>query len=492
MPTFSVSNEFSWRVLIVSTQMTALLDDLSPSLSASPVSCAEVIVILFTTRYREGGQQMEAAAQHLATQKQQQFPHAEIQLCRIESKSEFLQALDLAREESEYASAARAIRELHFIGHSGLYGPMFGTRQHPEQMSRHEWNQLIIPFAPNAEAYFHCCRSGRWFAPYFSRRYGVVAYGYQSYTTFSRCPDRYQAVTSGDASGPVYVVSCPGYKAMGIRGFLRKRFLGAQTLPLTRCEPMLPSEDGSYNSVAELYDAVFEDFRVRHDEWRWLTQQLAAKGEAVDLLDIGCGNGALLLALGPLLRCGTGVDASDRMIEIAQRRAAGEANLEFRKINGPVLPFADASLDVVVSMLSWRYLDWDPIEQEIRRVLRPGGQLLIVDMVVAPFSLRAIPRVVSDRLRALGRGLKHANFRRSLKRMVEDPRWADMLTHNPMRAEHEMRWYLPSRFPGGQFTTLNRGPRTEILAFRWDSPVQAEMDRTHYADHADVCASTVR
>jgi SAM-dependent methyltransferase len=452
--------------------------DQSPD-SSAPSSCSVVIVILFTTLYREGGREMQAAAQHLAAQKRRQFPDADICLRRIESKAEFRQALCAATQARPELAVPPLIRELHFIGHSGLYGPMFGTRQHPEQMSRYEWNHFSIPFAPGAEAYFHCCRSGRWFAPYFSRRYGVPAYGYTSYTTFSRSPDRYVPVDAAAESGPVYVVSCPGYKAMGLRGVLRKRLLGGQTLPLIRYEPIETAEtgeagDGTYNAVAELYDAVFEDFRVRHDEWRWLTQQLADIGDHSELLDIGCGNGALLLALGPLLRHGTGVDVAARMIEIAQRRAAGEANLDFRQIDGPLLPFADGSMDVVVSMLSWRYLDWDPIGAEIRRVLRPGGRLLIVDMVVAPFSLRAVPRVGLDRVRTVWRGMARSDFRRSLKRMVEDPRWTTMLKHNPMRAEHEMRWYLPSRFTGGQFTTLNRGPRTEILAFRWDKPETEE------------------
>ena len=486
----------------------------------------EVVLILYTTRYREGGAEMDAAARLLARQKHAQFPKAEIRLSRVESKAEFLQAITIATEtntlgnaepkpivrtemgrtdaESRNISQSRRLRELHFIGHSGLYGPMFGTRQHPEQMSRYEWGQLEIPFAPGAEAWFHCCRSGRWFAPFFARQYGVASYGYQSYTTFSLDSDRYLptnkdslpvvSTAAGDKNNtvsstisdvtrkdkralknvqpalPVYVVSVPGFKGMGVRGLLKKRVFGSATLPMLRFAPQTDSvPDASYNPIAELYDAVFEDFRVRHDEWQWLSRQLEDRRGDVELLDIGCGNGALLLALAPLLRCGIGVDAAKRMIECAQRRGATEPNLSFVEIDGPCLPLPDASVDVVVSMLSWRYLDWDPMTAEIKRVLRPGGQLLIVDMVVAPFQLKTLPRVIIDKVRTAWLGMASSSFRRTLRHLVDDPRWATMLQHNPMRAEHEMRWYLPSRFAGGTFSILNRSPRTEILAFRWDS-----------------------
>ncbi len=491
----------------------------------------QIVLILYTTRYREGGAEMDAAARHLAQQKHAEFPKAEIRLSRVESKADFLLALALAsactasddaepkpvaQQEREATAAeirersqSKRVRELHFIGHSGLYGPMFGTRQHPEQMSRYEWGQLTIPFVPGAEAWFHCCRSGRWFAPFFARQYGVASYGYQSYTTFSLDSARYLPTnkdslpvvstdvedrhdtlssTGSDVSRKayrspenvqhfpaVYVVSVPGFKGMGVRGLLKKRIFGSATLPMLRFDPHPDSvPDASYNPIAELYDAVFEDFRVRHDEWQWLSRQLEDRGGDVELLDIGCGNGALLLALAPLLRRGIGVDAAKRMIECAQRRGATEPNLSFVEIDGPSLPLPDASVDVIVSMLSWRYLDWDPITAEIKRVLRPGGQLLIVDMVVAPFQIKTLPRVLADRVRTTWRGMASSSFRRTLRHLVDDPRWATMLQHNPMRAEHEMRWYLPSRFAGGTFTTLNRSPRTEILAFRWDADRSAD------------------
>ncbi len=418
-----------------------------------------VVLILYTTQYRLGGREMAVAARRLAEEKEREFPDDVVKAIAVESKAEFLRAI---RE------APGPLREFHFIGHSGLYGPMYGTTSRPDQMSRAEWSQFEIRFLPEATAHFHCCRSARWFAPYFARRYRVVTFGHRSYTTFSHRPDVYERVLSGTDREDIYVVSTPGMKGMGIPGAIRKRLGRCPTLPMSRFEPGPESEDESYDSVAELYDSVFEDFRVRQDEWRWVSRNLPA---GADVLDLGCGNGALLLAIAPLIKQGVGVDSSPLMIEIAERRARGERSLSFRLIDGPNLPLPDASVDVVLSMLSWRYLDWDPVVAEIQRVLRPGGRVLIVDMVVSPFRWRAIGRVFIDKARTVAHGIGHPNFRRSLRRLVEDRRWSEMLRHNPMRAQHEYRWYLPSRFPGGTVETLNLSPRSEILAFRWAAPV---------------------
>jgi len=40
-----------------------------------------------------------------------------------------------------------------------------------------------------------------------------------------------------------------------------------------------------------------------------------------------------------------------------------------------------------------------------------------------------------------------------------------MLKHNPIRAEHEMKWYLESRFPGRKVEKINVGWNSCILAF---------------------------
>jgi SAM-dependent methyltransferase len=152
------------------------------------------------------------------------------------------------------------------------------------------------------------------------------------------------------------------------------------------------------------------------------------------------------------------------MIARARTRQT-DPRLSFQTVDGPVLPFPDRSFDVVVSLLSFRYLDWDPIMNEIRRVLAPGGRLLIVDMVTVPTRWRELPRLFKSKARQLRAAAERPAFRRSLRALVGDPRWRVMLKYNPIRSEHELRWYLESRFPGRMVELLTLGWNTRVLAF---------------------------
>src|SRR5262249_40115396 len=160
---------------------------------------------------------------------------------------------------------------------------------------------------------------------------------------------------------------------------------------MKRFEPHPPNGDTSYDHVAELYDAAFQDIRVRKDEWNWLNQHFPDGLPCV--LDIGCGNGALLDALSDRIESGCGVDESAKIIELDRIRNGENSNLKFEKIDGPKLPFDDASFDLVISLMSFRYLDWDPLLTEVKRVTKPGGKFLIVDMVTVPVKPAEYPRL---------------------------------------------------------------------------------------------------
>ena len=104
-----------------------------------------------------------------------------------------------------------------------------------------------------------------------------------------------------------------------------------------------------------------------------------------------------------------------------------------------------------------------PLLLELKRVLRPDGRLLIVDMAASPVRLREVPVMLADRARSTLQ--KPIRTRNALVAMVRDARWQTMLRHNPIRAEHEYRWYLESRFPGQTTEVLNIGLSARVLAF---------------------------
>ncbi|MGE3799696.1 MAG: class I SAM-dependent methyltransferase [Candidatus Kapaibacterium sp.] len=415
-----------------------------------------MIWIGYTTIYREGGKQFARAAQTMAREKEES---GRVVLCEaVESKGEFLEAMRRIEESGE------RIDELHFIGHSGVFGIMFGSRQWPEQFSPHEWRTASIPFAPNANAFFHACRTSRWFTRFFAETFQVRTHGYYWYTCFSRSPSRFLPDHSSQSSAPLYVISIKGKKSHGLIGSALKYSGIAKPEPMVAFDPEATVPDRSYDAVSRLYDKTFADITVREDEWSWLGKHLPTK-QPLRALDIGCGNGALLAELSSKLTLGVGVDASKEMVERARERFKDQKQLQFAQVTEPRLPFDDQSFDVVLSFMSFRYLDWDPIMAEIRRVLAPGGKILIVDMAASPFRLRESFAFIRSKIRHARGRRKHPEFAQNLEALVSHPDWKEMVRYNPARAEHEYRWYLASRFPEGTIETLNIGWTHRLLAF---------------------------
>jgi hypothetical protein len=59
----------------------------------------------------------------------------------------------------------------------------------------------------------------------------------------------------------------------------------------------------------------------------------------------------------------------------------------------------------------------------------------------------------------------NAKFNAALQKLVSHPDWKKMLEYNPIRSEHEMKWYLESRFPGQKMEILNMAWNSRIVAF---------------------------
>jgi hypothetical protein len=101
----------------------------------------------------------------------------------------------------------------------------------------------------------------------------------------------------------------------------------------------------------------------------------------------------------------------------------------------------------------------------MRRVLAPGGRIVIVDMVTVPARVRELPQVVRGKLQQVVLHRRKPAFKRALRKLVVDPRWKTILQYNPIRAEHELKWFLESRFPQRKVQTLDIAHDTRVLAF---------------------------
>ncbi len=98
--------------------------------------------------------------------------------------------------------------------------------------------------------------------------------------------------------------------------------------------------------------------------------------------DLGCGTGVIAAELAPYVGRVIAVDESKAMLAAARRRLDGVKNVELRAGELEALPLADGELDAAVVSLVLQYVAEPPVAlAEVRRVIRPGGRLVLVDLM---------------------------------------------------------------------------------------------------------------
>jgi ArsR family transcriptional regulator len=98
--------------------------------------------------------------------------------------------------------------------------------------------------------------------------------------------------------------------------------------------------------------------------------------------DLGCGTGQLAELIAPFVCRVIAIDDSAAMLSAARRRLTGFTNVDVRSGRLESLPVEDASVDAALLFLVMHYVP-EPGDAvaEAHRVLKPGGRLLIVDMM---------------------------------------------------------------------------------------------------------------
>jgi demethylmenaquinone methyltransferase/2-methoxy-6-polyprenyl-1,4-benzoquinol methylase len=159
-----------------------------------------------------------------------------------------------------------------------------------------------------------------------------------------------------------------------------------------------------FDRIAPVYDAMNHVMTAGLDRrWRRITIDETVRSDD-RVLDACCGTGDLAIAARGRGADVVGVDFSERMLE----RAAGkEPQVEWVRADVLALPFEDSSFDAVTVGFGVRNVeDIEAGVRELRRVLRPGGRLGILEITTPRGRLAPFYRVWFDRVvPALGKVL---------------------------------------------------------------------------------------
>jgi ubiquinone/menaquinone biosynthesis C-methylase UbiE len=181
-----------------------------------------------------------------------------------------------------------------------------------------------------------------------------------------------------------------------------------------------------YDSFAEAYAAANESSLLNGYYARPAVLDLAGDVAGRRILDVGCGAGPMLAALRDRGAVVTGVDPSIKMLELARQRLGEGAVLYQAGLGGDPLPFPDGAFDDAIVCLVLHYLeDWSAPLAELRRVLAPGGRLIVV--VNHPFHYKLqyrdadyfAPREYSEEYTLSGQSVTLTYWHRPLHAMTD-------------------------------------------------------------------------
>jgi SAM-dependent methyltransferase len=131
------------------------------------------------------------------------------------------------------------------------------------------------------------------------------------------------------------------------------------------------------------WSELAEGFERASTEHRMVLLRAAALAPGQDVLDLGCGNGALTLEAGAAVAPGrvVGIDLSSAMLANGRARAAaaGRSNVSFVHADAQVYAFEPASFDVVVSNAGAMFFDDQSAAfTNLRTALKPGGRIVLL------------------------------------------------------------------------------------------------------------------
>lgn len=139
-----------------------------------------------------------------------------------------------------------------------------------------------------------------------------------------------------------------------------------------------PDVGAMYEPFAHAFHQHAEDSAYNAHYDRPAMLDLIGDVAGKDVLDVGCGSGYYTSALVEAGACVTAFDASPTLVDLAREQVGDRAQLRVADVEQPLAWIDDGSFDIAVMALVLHHLE-DRVSalSEIRRVLRPGGHLVL-------------------------------------------------------------------------------------------------------------------
>ena len=141
-----------------------------------------------------------------------------------------------------------------------------------------------------------------------------------------------------------------------------------------------------FAAIAPRYDRINDLQSLGlHRWWKRRLVRLAKPTPGCHALDLCCGTGDVAFALARAGAEVLGLDFSEPMLQVARQRASSEkeikqGNPKFMQGDAMEIPFPDASFDIVTVSYGLRNLaSWERGVEEMFRLARPGGRLVVLD-----------------------------------------------------------------------------------------------------------------
>jgi len=174
------------------------------------------------------------------------------------------------------------------------------------------------------------------------------------------------------------------------------------------------------------------------------------------VLDLGCGAGHASFAVAPVAESVTAFDLSPEMLAVVAgaARERGLAQIVIQQGNVANLPFADASFCMVMTRFSaHHWFDVPAALREVKRVLKPGGVLVVIDITAPESPLHDTTLQAVELLRD---GSHVRDYRAS--------EWLRMLDDAGFAGERVSDWKLHMQFD--EWTARMRTPAERVTAIR--------------------------